>query len=82
MSNILRTPGIYRYDYGKVAKLVIYDKELNTGAKAIYCYLSSYTGSGEVALPVNIICEEISISDKTYQSYMRELIDNGYVYVE
>lgn len=83
MQDILRASGIFKSGYGTIPKLVIFDKEISIGAKGLYCYFCSYAGSGETAFPYRKrICEELDISEKTYQTYMRELVTNNYVKVE
>jgi len=83
MQDILRASGIYKSGYGTVSKLAIFDKEISIGAKGLYCYICSYAGSGETAFPYRKrICEELNISEKTYQTYMRELVAHNYITVE
>ena len=83
MRDVLRTSGIYKNGFGTTSKLVMFDKQLSIGAKGLYCYICSYAGSGETAFPYRKrICEELNISEKTYQTYMKELTSNNYITVE
>ena len=83
MQDILRASGIYKTGYGTVSKLAIFDKEISIGAKGLYCYFCSYAGSGDTAFPYRTrICEELNVSEKTYQSYLRELVNHSYITVE
>lgn len=83
MQDILKSKGIYKNGFGTVPKLVIYDREIKIGAKGLYCYICSYAGSGEIAFPYRTrICEELNISEKTYQAYMKELTSNSYISVK
>lgn len=78
--NIVSAEGIYKNGFGTVSKLILGDKSLSIGAKGLYCYICSYAGSGNTAFPYRSrICEELNISEKTYQKYTKELIDKEYI---
>lgn len=69
--------------YGLVFKNVMKDTNVDIEAKALYSYLSSYTGSNETAFPsVSLICHELKISEKRFQKYRKQLEDNGYLFVD
>ena len=65
--------------YGVVGKRVMRDRTIKIGAKGLYCYLCVY---GHNVFPKrDTICRDLNISRDTYNSYLKELIDRGYVSV-
>lgn len=82
MSEKLVAEGILSKGYGISPKLVMKDRSLSIEAKAIYAYMSSYAGGGETAYPsVELICEDLNISDVRYRKHRKSLIDAGYIEV-
>ena len=74
---------IYEKGYGNVAKLVMVDKTISIGAKALYSYLCSYAfGKGEAYPTVERIMQELNISENSFRRYRKELEDKGYITVE
>ena len=74
---------IYEKGYGNVAKLVMVDKTISIGAKALYSYLCSYAFGKDVAYPtVERIMQELNISENSFRRYRKELEDKGYITVE
>ncbi len=74
---------IYEKGYGNVAKLVMVDKTISIGAKALYSYLCSYAfGKGEAYPTVERIMQELNISENSFRRYRKELEDKGYITIE
>lgn len=76
---------VYEKGYGLIAKLVMQDKCLDIGAKALYAYLCSYAGSksdGEAYPTVESIQRDLNISEDTFRKYRKMLEDNGYISVK
>ena len=66
--------------YGVVGKRVMRDRTIKIGAKGLYCYLCVY---GHNVFPKrDTICRDLNISRDTYNSYLKELIEHGYVSVK
>jgi|LFRM01.1.fsa_nt_gb DnaD/phage-associated family protein len=81
--DILRVKGINARGFGTIPKIVMQDRRISVGAKALYAYLCSFTGSGNTAFPgVKKICLDLCITDKTFRSYRAELEKHGYIEVE
>lgn len=73
---------IFRAGYGTIAKLPMQDKNLTIEAKAIYAYLCSYMGSGDVAFPsIKRICNDLRISKDRYYKHFNLLISQEYIRV-
>lgn len=69
--------------YGTIAKLAMQDKRLHVYAKAIYAYFCSFTGGGDTCFPSrDKICFDLGIAKTSYQKYLRQLVQNGYIIVE
>lgn len=80
--NYLKHPenSIYKDGYGIVAKLAMQDKELTIEAKAIYAYLCSFMGSGDVAFPsVSKMCFDLDICRERFYKHMNLLVRHGYI---
>ena len=74
---------VYEKGYGNVAKLVMVDKTISIGAKALYSYLCSYAFGKDEAYPtVERIMQELNISENSFRRYRKELEDKGYITVE
>lgn len=75
--------GINSKGFGIIPKLVMQDRRLNIQAKAIYAYLCSYAGNGETAFPSrDKILFDLCINKDTYQKYLKQLKDYGYIKVQ
>lgn len=75
--------GINSKGFGIIPKLVMQDRRLSIQAKAIYAYLCSYAGNGETAFPSrNKILFDLCINKDTYQKYLKQLKDYGYIKVQ
>jgi hypothetical protein len=67
--------------YGIVQKEVM-KMDISIQAKAIYCLLSSYTGSKEYCFPsIKTISDDLKISEKLVYKYMKELKQTGLVII-
>lgn len=79
----LQLDGILAAGYGIVPKLVMRDRELSIGAKALYCYFCSHTGQGDSCFPSqDVIRFDLGISRGSLAKYLKELTDKGYVITE
>lgn len=71
---------VFKEGYGQIAKLVMCDKSLSVTAKAIYAYLCSYAGGGDVAYPgIKRICEDLKIKSHTFHKYFKQIEEAGYI---
>lgn len=76
----LQMEGIFKEGYGNIAKLVMKDRNLTIGAKAVYAYLCSYSGAGKVAYPSrSLICYDLGISQETLSKHLKNLEEQGYI---
>lgn len=66
--------------YGVVGKRVMRDRTIKIGSKGLYCYLCVY--GKEVFPKRDTICYDLGISRDTYNSYLKELVEHGYVSVK
>ena len=74
--------GIMKNGYGFIPKLIMRDKDLSIEAKAIYSYLSSYTGAGHIAYPsVSLMCGELKISEARFYKHRKQLEEKGYIVI-
>lgn len=66
--------------YGIIPKMVMQDPDMTIEAKAIYSYLSSYAGNGNVAFPsVDLICSDLKIGKERFQKHKKLLLEKGYL---
>lgn len=69
--------------YGTIPKLVMQDRSLSIGAKAVYAYFCSYTGTGDSCFPSREkICYDLDLNKDTYTKYRNELSERGYIKIE
>lgn len=76
--------------YGIAPQLLMMDRRLSIGAKALFCYISSIAGSapnpefgGPASWPTRErICADLGINKDTFTRYLRELREFGYIRVE
>lgn len=81
--NILKGIPINSQGYGNVPKLVMRDRNMSIGAKAVYAYFNSYAGGGDTCFPsISLICADLCISKGTLSKYLGELKNNGYITIE
>ena len=74
-----------KYDtgYGILHKSVMLDTELSLQAKAVFAYLVTYAGNGDVAFPSReLMCYHLNINNHTLGKYLKELKEKGYIKVE
>lgn len=75
-----RTVEIKSEGYGTVPKFAMLDARLTVTAKAIYAYLCSYAGAGNLAYPKrSTILHELGISSQKYYQHYKLLVELGYV---
>lgn len=80
--NKVKLNGIFKQGYGISPKAVMRDKNLSIEAKAIYAYISSYSGSGVTAFPsVDLMCHDLGISRNRFNKHRKLLEDYGYITV-
>jgi hypothetical protein len=71
---------IFQDGYGQIPKMVMCDKDLDFGAKAVYSYLCSFSGGGNQAFPgVTRICADLKMARNTFYKYMKQLEGAGYI---
>ena len=76
----LKNQKVLSKGYGIVSKLVMQDKRLTIEAKAIYAYICSYAGSGDIAFPsIEKLTYDLSISEKRLLKHRRLLEKYGYI---
>lgn len=76
--------------YGLAPQLIMMDRSISIGAKALFCYISSIAGSNpnpEFGAPASWpsrerICADLGIGKDTFTKYLRELREAGYIRVE
>ena len=66
--------------YGMVSKLVMQDRRLTVEAKAIYAYICSYAGSGNIAFPsIKKLTSDLLMSEKRLLKHRKLLEKYGYI---
>lgn len=74
---------IYENGYGQIAQKVMRDKSLHAMSKAIYAYLVSFAGQTRTAFPsVELMLDELGMSEDTFYKYRKQLINKGYIAIE
>lgn len=74
--------GIYRQGYGLIPKFVMHDPSLTLESKAVYAYLCSLAGSGDVTFPYReTILRHTGLSKNTYYRHYGLLLEQGYLSV-
>lgn len=69
--------------YGIIPKMVMKDQDLTIEAKAIYAYIASYAGRGNVAFPsVDLICYDLKIGKERFQKHKKMLLEKGYLVID
>ena len=72
--------GIDSKGYGRIYKLVLRDRQLELGAKAIYAYFCAYAGNGTTAFPKREkILRDLQMNKDTYTKYLAVLVDGGFI---
>jgi len=83
LKNELQIIGVLSKGYGIMPKMVALDEKLSIESKAIYAFLTSFSGVGQGVFPsVDLILHYLKISEKRYYKYRKELIQNGYITVK
>lgn len=78
----LRSRGVKAAGYGDIPRTVMTDPRLSIKAKALYAYLSSFAGAGDVAFPAQkTLIYHMGISAHTYNRAMKELLACNYIEV-
>ena len=66
--------------YGTAPRLLMVDPRLSIESKAIYTYLSSYTGGGSGAkVSVEQICKELNVGKSRYYKHLKPLLTYEYL---
>lgn len=69
--------------FGTIPKLVMQDRSLSLGAKAVYAYFCSFTGAGDSCFPSRErICHDLGLNKDTFTKYRNELVTRGYIKIE
>ena len=83
MTDVTNEIDIFCMGYGTIAKFVMKDTELTAEAKAIYCYIASYAGSGDTAYPsVELMCHDLNFGKERFHKHRKCLIEKGYIVIE
>ncbi len=83
IAELIRYEGVDSKGFGKIAKLVMTDRKLEIGAKALYAYLCSYAGSENAAFPHrDKIFNDLKMCKTTYYKHLTSLTDRGYIKIE
>lgn len=78
----LRGQGVKAAGYGSIPRTVMTDERLTIKAKALYAYLASFSGAGDVAFPLQKdLLYHMDMGVNTYLQAMKELIALNYVEV-
>ena len=81
--NLLQLDALLSHGYGLSPQLVMRSKGLSIEAKALYGYLSSFTGAGDTAFPsTSRILEELDISKNRFYKIRKELVSWGFISIE
>ncbi|NFF80417.1 helix-turn-helix domain-containing protein [Clostridium botulinum] len=82
MSDQLFCTGIYKEGYGIIPKSIM-RSNLSCSAKVLYAYICSFTGAGNSAFPsLELMCNELGMSEKKIYKCRKELIDNNLIAIE
>ncbi len=83
MNDQLFCTGIYKEGYGIIPKSIMRSSVLSCGAKVLYAYICSFTGAGSNAFPsLELICNELGMSEKKIYKCRKELVDNNLIAIE
>lgn len=75
--------GVLSKGYGIMPKMIVLDKNLSIESKAIYSFLTSFSGAGQGVFPsVATILHYLKISENRFYKYRQELINNGYITIK
>lgn len=81
--NEFKISGVMSKGYGIMPKMVALDTNLSIEAKAIYAFLTSFSGVGHGVYPsIETIIHYLNISENRFLKYRKELIKNGYITIE
>ncbi|OOM17159.1 hypothetical protein CLSAB_18790 [Clostridium saccharobutylicum] len=81
--NEFKITGVMSKGYGIMPKMVALDTDLSIESKAIYAFLTSFSGVGQGAFPsIETIIHYLNISENRFLKYRKELINSGYITIE
>lgn len=81
--NYFKIEGVMSKGYGIMPKMVALDEKLSIESKAIYAFLTSFSGVGQGVYPsVETILHYLKISKNRYYKYRDELIKYGYISIQ
>ena len=81
--NEFQISGVMSKGYGIMPKMVALDQNLSIEAKAIYAFLTSFSGVGHGVFPsIETIIHYLKISENRFLKYRKELIENGYITIK
>lgn len=79
----IQIKGVMSKGYGIMPKMVALDESLSIEAKAIYAFLTSFSGAGQGAFPsIETIIHYLKISENRLLKYRKELIEHGYITIQ
>ena len=65
-------------NYVVISTYCFKDRNISLEAKGLYAYLCSYADNG-CSLPLDEVCFDLNISKDTYNKYIKELLELGYI---
>ena len=81
--NEFQISGVMSKGYGIMPKMVALDENLSIEAKAIYAFLTSFSGVGQGVFPsVETMTHYLKISENRFLKYRKELVNNGYITIQ
>lgn len=81
--NEFQISGVMSKGYGIMPKMVALDENLSIEAKAIYAFLTSFSGVGHGVFPsIETIIHYLKISENRFLKYRKELVANGYITIQ
>lgn len=81
--NEFQISGVMSKGYGIMPKMVALDENLSIEAKAIYAFLTSFSGVGHGVFPsIETMIHYLKISENRFLKYRKELVNNGYITIQ
>ena len=82
-TNEIQIIGVLSKGYGIMPKMIALDKNLSIESKAIYSFLTSFSGVGQGVFPsIETILHYLKISKNRFYKYRQELLENGYITIK
>jgi DNA replication protein DnaD len=82
-TNEIQIIGVLSKGYGIMPKMIALDENLSIESKAIYSFLTSFSGVGQGVFPsIETILHYLKISKNRFYKYRQELLENGYITIK